>query len=90
MIRLSGRLICRTEAEAATVARALPAHVALTRAEPGCLRFEVTVTADPLIWRVEEAFTTRAAFDTHQTRTRASDWFRETADIARDYTVSED
>ena len=64
--------------------RRLPEHVRLTRAEPGCLSFEVTPTDDPLAWRVEERFTDRAAFDAHQRRTRASAWGAATAAIRRD------
>jgi len=89
-VRLSGRLICATAAEAALVARHLPAHIALTRAEPGCLQFDVVRSGDPLVWRVEEAFRDRAAFDAHQARSRASAWHRRTAGIARAYQVTED
>ena len=68
---------------------ALPEHIRLTRAEAGCLSFDVTPTADPLIWHVEERFTDRAAFDAHQARTSESDWATQTAGIAREYTVTE-
>ncbi len=90
MIRLSGQLICTTHAQARAVLMGLPAHIRLTRAEPGCLSFDVTATDDPLIWQVDEAFTDRAAFDAHQTRTGASDWAVQTADIPRDYVITED
>ena len=89
MIRLSGRLICRTHAEARAVAIALPNHIRLTRAEAGCLNFAVTPTTDPFIWEVSETFVDRAAFDAHQTRTAASDWAAQTAGITRDYTVTD-
>lgn len=82
---LSGRLICVTAAEAARVKVSLPEHIRLTRAEPGCLSFEVTPTGDPLVWSIEEAFADRTAFGAHQTRTGASTWAAETAGIARDY-----
>lgn len=68
----------------------LPEHIRLTRAEPGCLSFDVTRTDDPMIWQVDEAFTDREAFDAHQTRTGASDWAAQTADIARDYAITEE
>lgn len=90
MIRLSGRLICQTHAEARRVAMALPDHIRLSRAEPGCVSFDVTPTQDPLIWDVSECFTDRTAFEAHQSRTAASDWAAQTAGITRDYTVSED
>lgn len=87
-ITLTGQLVCTTAQDAATVTQYLPDHIALSRAEPGCLRFSVTQTA-PLIWQVDETFTTRAAFDAHQTRTRASVWFVATAHISRAFTVTE-
>ena len=87
-VRLSGRLLCASTGEADAVRRHLPEHVRLTRAEPGCLSFEVTPTDDPLAWRVEERFTDRAAFDAHQRRTRASAWGAATAAIRRDYEVT--
>lgn len=85
---LKGRLICRSAAEADAVRRALPLHIRLTRAEPGCLSFEVAETADPLVWTVEECFRDRAAFDAHQTRTRASAWWAATSAILRDYRLT--
>ena len=87
-VRLSGRLICASEQEAEIVRRHLPAHIDLTRAEPGCISFEVSPTDDPLIWTVEEHFRDRASFGSHQERTRASAWGAATADIARDYEIS--
>jgi len=66
----------------------LPEHLRLTRAEPGCISFDVTQTDDPLIWRVEELFVDRAAFDFHQQRTRASEWFAATSAIPRDYEIT--
>jgi quinol monooxygenase YgiN len=68
----------------------LPAHVHLTRAEPGCLSFNVVPTGDPLIWQVDEAFADRAAFDAHQVRAADTDWAALTKDIARDYVITED
>lgn len=82
---LSGRLLCASSDEAEIVACHLPEHIRLSRAEPGCLSFEVTQEGDPLVWRVDECFTDRAAFELHQTRTRASDWGRATSAIARVY-----
>lgn len=89
MIRLSGRLICKTHAEARAVMMALPAHIRLTRAETGCLSFDVVPTEDPLIWQVDEAFADRAAFDAHQARAAATDWAAQTAGITRDYVITD-
>lgn len=86
-VRLVGRLVCATQDEAAVVVEHLPTHIALTRAEPGCLAFAVDRTADPLVWAVDELFTDEVAFRAHQARVRDSAWGRATAGIARDYTV---
>ena len=88
-IRLTGHIDV-PEARRAAVAEALPAHIRLTRAEPGCLSFEVT--PDPKVagrWRVAELFADRAAFDAHQARTAASDWARIAAGLARSYTAED-
>ncbi|MEG3111219.1 antibiotic biosynthesis monooxygenase [Pantoea sp. T14] len=89
MIKLIGRLVCKTADEAELVRQYLPGHKELTREETGCVSFEVTETADPLIWKVEELFTNQATFDAHQKRTRASVWGRETSAITREYEISE-
>jgi quinol monooxygenase YgiN len=89
MIELTGSLICRTTDEAARVRAHLPDHIALTRAEPGCVSFDVLPTDDPLIWTVAERFVHRAAFDAHQTRTAASTWARVSPGIKRVYSVRE-
>ncbi|WP_370242308.1 putative quinol monooxygenase [Pararhodobacter marinus] len=87
-IRLTGKLICATEAQAALVREYLPEHVRLTLAEPGCLEFEVS-HAGAMTWDVTERFTDRAAFEAHQARTGASAWGQATAGIAREYEVRE-
>jgi quinol monooxygenase YgiN len=87
-VRLTGRLICASPAEADIVKRHLPEHIRLTRAEPGCLAFDVQPTTNPLIWQVEEAFRDARAFEAHQHRARASAWGRATASITRDFAIS--
>jgi quinol monooxygenase YgiN len=89
MIHLSGRVICPDAESADRLERLLPVHIALTRAEPDCLSFAVTPTDDPLIWRVEERFTDRLAFEAHQARTAASGFSAATSDILRDYRIRE-
>jgi quinol monooxygenase YgiN len=86
-VRLSGFLRCASMQDVQLVESHLPDHIRLTRAEPGCISFEVSQTEDPLIWRVEELFVDRAAFDFHQQRTRASKWFVATSAIPRDYEI---
>ncbi|WP_322890733.1 MULTISPECIES: putative quinol monooxygenase [unclassified Yoonia] len=87
MIRLSGQLICADAQQAAIVVAHLPEHIRLSRAEAGCLHFDVTPTDDPLVWQVDETFTDQAAFDLHQQRTRASEWWTATAAIRREFRV---
>jgi quinol monooxygenase YgiN len=79
--------VCASGEEAEVVAAHLPRHLDLTRAEDGCLSFEVTRTGDPLIWRVEERFRDVAAFRAHQAHVAASEWGRMTAGIERRYSV---
>lgn len=66
----------------------LPKHLELTRAETGCLRFEVVQTGDPLVWDVSEVFADEVSFDLHQKRVRSSGWGRATAGIVRDYVIA--
>jgi quinol monooxygenase YgiN len=89
MIHVTGYLTCATPADAALVTALLPTHIRLSRAEPGCLTFNVDPTSDPLVWHLDETFTDRAAFKAHQARTRASDWFSATAHIAREFQLVE-
>ncbi|MCC6309374.1 MAG: antibiotic biosynthesis monooxygenase [Trueperaceae bacterium] len=88
-VRLTGQLVCKHVDEVATVIEYLPPHASLTRAEPGCLSFEVKQTEDPFIWQVEERFIDAAAFAVHQERVAASEWGRMTSRIERRYVVEE-
>lgn len=77
------------EVELERVNAALPAHIELTRAEPGCLIF--SVERDPEVnnrLRVYEEFACQEAFDQHQSRTRTSPWGAVTRDVERHYTVT--
>ncbi len=86
-VRLTGRLICASAADLEHVRALLPRHVELTRAEPGCVSFEVTPTQDPMVWRVDEEFTDPEAFAAHQTLVAESPWGRGTAHLERQYTI---
>lgn len=66
----------------------LPEHIRLTRAEPGCLSFEVSPTINPLVWQVDEQFQDDASFLAHQQRVAASEWGRATASIERRYEIT--
>jgi quinol monooxygenase YgiN len=86
-VRLTGRLVCRNQDEAQLVIGLLPQHIALTRAEPGCVSFEVAPTVDPLIWQVDECFEDEVVFTAHQDRAAGSLWGRMTAGIERQYSI---
>lgn len=86
-IRLAGELICASNEEAEIVERHLPRHIELTRAEPGCLHFEVLPTPGGRVWTVEECFGDGAAFGAHQRRVEHSEWGQVTAGIEWSYTV---
>ena len=86
-VRVSGHLRCAPE-EIDMVHEMLPEHIRLTRAETGCLSFEVTQDpGDPCRWNLSESFRDMAAFEAHRTRTAASDWGRRTAHLHRDIRV---
>lgn len=84
---LSGQLVCSDEDQAAIVRQHLPLHVRLTRAEEGCVSFEVRRVEDSLVWQVDENFQDAAAFRAHQERVAQSEWGLATAGIERRYTV---
>jgi len=86
-VQLTGQLTCKTADEAATVARYLPHHIDLTRAEAGCLAFDVVPTTDPMVWNVAELFESAEAFKRHQERVTDSEWGLETKRIERNYSV---
>lgn len=86
-VTLRGELRCADAAEAQRVHAHLAEHIALTRAEPGCLSFDVDPTDTDGVWSVSERFVDEAAFDAHQRRVAASTWGRETAGIQRFYVI---
>lgn len=78
------------EGDLEAVRAALPAHIAATRAEPGCIIFEVSEDPhDPCRFRVYEEFDSMASFDEHQRRAAASDWSEVTRNVVRNYTIEE-
>jgi quinol monooxygenase YgiN len=89
MIHVTGTLTCTTTADAEIVHRYLTDHIALSRAEPGCLTFNVDPTKDPLVWQLDETFVDEPAFAAPQARTKASAWFAATAHLARDFKITE-
>lgn len=66
----------------------LAEHIELTKAEAGCLRFDITPDDDcqNKYWVYEE-FVNKAAFEAHQARVHSSHWGRVSADVERHYEV---
>ena len=87
-VRLNGQLLCDDPGQAAIVVQYLPLHLGLTRAEKGCISFNVTPTHDPLVWQVDEYFRDAVSFRAHQQRVSSSEWGRETSGIERRYTIT--
>ncbi|WP_298742132.1 antibiotic biosynthesis monooxygenase [uncultured Microbacterium sp.] len=87
-VALAGQLVCASPAESEVVEALLPQHVLLTRAEPGCLLFEVTRRGSSPVWDVAERFDNEDAFRAHQARVAEIAWGAETAAIRRVYTVT--
>lgn len=87
-VTLSGEMVCASSAEAKVVEHMLPQHVLSSRAEPGCLFFEVTRCGSSLAWDVAERFDNEDSFHAHQARVAESAWGAQTATIRRDYTVT--
>lgn len=87
-VTLKGTLTCTSQKELDRVLQGVEAHIVLTRAEAGCLSFEVIQSDDPMVWTVSERFTDAAAFEAHQTRAGTSDWAQLTKGIARDYEIT--
>lgn len=83
-VSLTGRLVCHDMAEMLTVLDHAQAHVDASRAEPGCLQFDLHQTDDPLVFAFAERFADADAYRAHQQRTRASAWGAATQAIARE------
>lgn len=89
MIRVRGHLRCMTTDEADAVSAHVAEHIALSRAEPGCLSFHIAATDDPMVWALDETFRDRPSFDAHQARTRDSAWFAATRSVLRDLRIED-
>ena len=85
MIAVTGRLICQDAGQMMTALSLLPDHVQASRAEPGCLRFDLWQDDDPLIWNLSELFADADALAAHQARLADSAWGQGSTGMARDY-----
>lgn len=84
MVEIEGRLACPDAAQMMMVLDLLPRHAELSRAEAGCLRFDIWQDDDPLVWHLAELFRDADAFAAHQRRAGDSDWARESGGLHRD------
>lgn len=90
LVALAGRLICTDMDQMLLAMDLLPGHTAASRAEPGCLRFDIAQDGDdPMVWTLSELFADDAAFAAHQARTADSGWGRDSGAIRRDFTRAE-
>ncbi|MTH77463.1 GNAT family N-acetyltransferase [Paracoccus aestuariivivens] len=89
LIALSGHLTCADMSQMMLALDLLPDHVALSRAEPANLRFDLSQTEDPLVWRLDELFADADAFAAHQARTKDSVWGKRSTSIKRDFVRTE-
>ena len=88
-VTLSGHVVV-PDADIAIIKAHLPTHIRLSRAEAGCVSFNVCIDPEnPNRYLVEEEFIDQAAFDTHQARVKASDWGKATAHLAREYQIGQ-
>lgn len=87
LVTLTGYIKVPAEDLAAVLAE-LPTHVELTRAESGCLLFDVDQdTDDPHVFHVNEQFVDSASFKAHQERVRSSRWGAITTRVERHYKI---
>lgn len=84
---LKGYIIV-TDDDLPAVKQELENHKRLTRAEEGCLIFEVTQSEDnPNRFDVYEEFTDKEAFEKHQVRVKSSYWGEVSANAERHYEI---
>ena len=78
-----------TDKDLRLVKAELITHTQLTRAEPGCLVFEVSPTdGDPNRFSIYEEFVDQGAFDRHQVRMKTSTWGEITQAVERHYQIT--
>ena len=88
-VTVSGFLIAPTLEASDRASEVLPDHIRLSRAEHGCLKFEVERSqSDPARFALFEVFRDQEAYAAHQARTRASLWWTVTSGFERDFSVS--
>lgn len=86
-ITLSGHIIVPTQ-DLQSVRDALVEHIALTRAEDGCIVFDVNEHSEQAgRFDVYEEFIDSNSFAAHQARVRDSHWGKVSINVSRHYTI---
>ncbi|MEZ9849284.1 antibiotic biosynthesis monooxygenase [Vibrio breoganii] len=89
-VTLEGHIIVPVQ-DLKPILEALPEHIELTHAEPGCIRFHVQQSSKkPHRFDVYEEFIDKEAFEYHQRRVEESHWGAITSNVIRHYQVSEE
>ncbi|HBV75772.1 MULTISPECIES: putative quinol monooxygenase [Vibrio] len=84
---LKGHILVSDE-DLAAVKNELVNHKRLTKAEPGCLTFEVSqCKIIPNKFNVYEEFADKNSFESHQIRVKASSWGKITTHVKRYYEI---
>lgn len=83
-VALSGQLVCANADQLQIVLEFVSDHIAASRAELGCLYFDIFQTTNPLVWQVEELYLNENALAAHKVRTAASIWAIKTIELGRD------
>ena len=88
-LHLAGTLTATPE-RVGQVLDLLDDHIRLTRAEPGCLWFQIVQSrCNPCEFLVSERFVDRAAFEAHQARTAGTAWALGTSGLLRAFQITE-
>lgn len=88
-VKLTGFLAV-PDSEISLVQEYAPEHIRLSRAEPGCLKFEFWQDPEnPNKFLLDELFKDRAAFDLHTARAKASEWGQISAHLTRHFIIEE-
>jgi quinol monooxygenase YgiN len=88
-IILKGYVIVSSE-DLDAVQKALPDHIEKTRAETGCLMFDVVQDQkNKNRFNVHEEFVDKASFSAHQDRVRNSNWGVVSANIEKHYHINQ-
>ena len=81
--------IVASESDLINLKEHLDEHIKLTRAENGCIVFNVEQrNGKELIFDVYEEFSDKEAYYFHQERLKASPWYKATRKVERHYDVS--